>query len=140
MSVIDKLRKDADAARQKLWEAEAVARDRANAALVGKCFRYRNSYSCPTKPEDYWFMYVKVIAAKDGQVSVFQFQTDKDGKFSIDPINRYCSLNENYRPITEKQFAAAWVSQNNDVRVAAQAIGLQSKGHDDEVHADMAER
>jgi hypothetical protein len=25
--------------------------------LVGKCFRYQNSYSCPKTPKDYWWMY-----------------------------------------------------------------------------------
>lgn len=62
------------------------ARDAAeSAALVGKMYRYRNSYSCPEDEADYWQLYTKVLSSNDhGSLSVLNFQTDKDGRAEIE--------------------------------------------------------
>ena len=72
--------------RQSLIEAEYPK----FASLIGKCFKRRDSYSCPKKPSDYWFSYSKIISItqNDKVLSsciVVTFQTDKDGVFKINP-------------------------------------------------------
>jgi len=55
-------------------------------ALVGRCFRYKNSYSCPEKPSDYWWLYKRVLGVKTGryeEVFIEQFETDKNGETTI---------------------------------------------------------
>lgn len=52
--------------------------------LVGKCFKYRNSYSCPEKPSDYWWLYRHVIGVTtDSNLMVHQFQTDTYGELTV---------------------------------------------------------
>ena len=43
---------------------------------VGKYFKYRTNYSCPEKPEDYWWVYVYPHTIENGQVIAFVFDTD----------------------------------------------------------------
>lgn len=73
-------------------------------AHIGKCFRYRNSYSMPNKPSDYWFIYFRVIGtAQYGNALCFRFQTDKYGEFILHP--KYATgLNHLGQEISEKQF------------------------------------
>ena len=56
-------------------------------AIVGKCFRLRNCYSCPEKASDYWwtYYYVTGIAGREW-VWVVTFQTDKDGVFGMETL------------------------------------------------------
>jgi hypothetical protein len=46
--------------------------------LVGRYFKYAdNSYSCPSKPEDYWDVFYHVIGlGDDGWLVVSKFETD----------------------------------------------------------------
>ncbi|RHH20501.1 hypothetical protein [Bacteroides eggerthii] len=81
--------------RQSLIEAEYPK----FASLIGKCFKRRDSYSCPKKPSDYWFSYSKIISITPNDIYmggmkndkvlssciVVTFQTDKDGVFKISP-------------------------------------------------------
>lgn len=54
-------------------------------ALAGKCFRYRNSYSCPEKPSDYWYIYRRVVGHTDYSVTTFDVQRDSYGLIKIEP-------------------------------------------------------
>lgn len=54
-------------------------------SMVGTHWRYRNSYSCPKGPEDYWFVYRRIDSLnKSGEVTYSEFQCDKDGKVSLE--------------------------------------------------------
>lgn len=67
--------------------------------LIGKCFKYKNSYSCPKKPSDYWYMYSKIVSITPNDIYiggisnnevlsrciVVTFQTDKYGVININP-------------------------------------------------------
>ncbi len=105
---LDELRKKAWAARDELAEAEQKIKDRDNKKLVGKCFVARNCCSCPEGPQDYWPLYGKVLAADAGQVIMFEFQKDKDGRYEIEPHVRRGSLFGGYREIPPEDFNAAW--------------------------------
>jgi len=100
-----------EAARLVLYRLEDEERTRKHGALVGRFFRYRNCYSCPEKESDYWWLYVAVTAMDEhGSLRVLKFQTDKEGKVSIEP--RTFAMGElftdgKYIEITEADFIAA---------------------------------
>lgn len=73
-------------AREELSGQEVAEARAVNAALVGKCFAYRNCYSCPQGSEDYWTMYARVEGLDEyGNLVILKFQTDKNGLFDLDP-------------------------------------------------------
>ncbi len=66
--------------RHELDKIARKKRQDENTAYVGKCFRYRNSYSCPESEADYWWLYAMVTGLSDsGQPVGISFQTDKNG-------------------------------------------------------------
>lgn len=80
------------------------------AAVVGKCFKYRNCYSCPSKASDYWWMYIKVTGATHWP-QTFEFQTDKYGHLTVKTDKMAIVVGKEgngYTPITVKEFNAAW--------------------------------
>ena len=99
-------------ARRKLGDIEYREAKERVAPLDGKCFRYRNNYSVPQKPSDYWWLYVKIIGTKGASAVTFEFQTDKYGKLSIEPhqqhYNRFPSDDRGYQPISAAEFKRAW--------------------------------
>ena len=71
----------------------------------GKTYKYRNCYSCPESPSDYWWLYLKVIKVVDLSYCIaIKLQMDKYGFVSIEergclplPIDgsyRECSISE----------------------------------------------
>ncbi len=79
-----------------------------NAALVGKTFKYRNNYSCPKKPSDYWYLYVKVTGMnRDGSLKLFTFETDKYRHIVIGVDRHMYGLDESYKPISAAEYRKA---------------------------------
>lgn len=79
-------------------------------ALVGKCFKYRNSYSCPEKPSDYWWMWAKVAGEESGGIALVSSERDKNGDIRI--RREWHSLwkgelDSNYQPVTTKEYDRA---------------------------------
>lgn len=103
----ESLRKQAAVIRDKITRIEDKRRFEESVALQGKCFRYRNSYSCPKDDSERWWLYQRVLrVTKDGWLVVFRFQTDQYGKTEIEPEHR--SMSSLGEPITAKQFQYAW--------------------------------
>jgi hypothetical protein len=75
-------------------------------ALVGKCFKYRNCYSCPKGPSDYWWLYVKVVRVGDYWPVSIEFQTDRDGSITIKQND--CFMRHEHTEIPAREFNAAW--------------------------------
>lgn len=86
--------------RDEKVEAESLA-------FVGKCFKYRNCYSCPKEPSDYWWMYTKVVSVGEYWPVAFEFQTDRDGRITVEKKECFHRL-DGYDEITAKEFNAAW--------------------------------
>lgn len=111
------LRFHANLLREQIAEIEAKERAVESRKLVGKCFIYKNCYSCPNGPEDYWNMYQRVVrVTHDGNIQVFSFQADKDGAISVETRIRMAGgfLGE---PISTAKFRAAWKAMQK--RIAA---------------------
>jgi hypothetical protein len=74
-----------------------------NKGLVGKCYRYKNCYSCPESEADYWWLYVKVLEiAPDGYVKAVLFQIDKEGMANVK--HKLESNMDRYDLITKKKY------------------------------------
>lgn len=107
---------------------EKATRERMNAAnrLVGKCFKYRNCYSCPEKDSDYWWLYVRVLSVDtDGYTSGVSFQTDSRGACEIKPeVSTWIVKNSSYKPISYAEWKGALDEFHARVRtLAAMKIG-----------------
>lgn len=100
--------------KDRLEDAERIADAD---ALIGRCFKYRNSYSCPSKPSDYWWLYAKIVGRdRRGMVTVVTAERDRDGQPRLhrDTWNyphsfvRKDGLATGYVPITEAEFTRGW--------------------------------
>ena|ERR1700728_1930252 len=105
----EKAEAEARRANQRLHAIRDAERREENKGLVGKTFRWRNCYSCPEKPSDYWWLYAKVQSMDGaGMLTAFTFQIDKYGQHEM-KINRYSfNMGGGYRPIPAVQFNKAW--------------------------------
>jgi hypothetical protein len=100
-------------ARAELDEIVEKERRVKGQALVGKCYRYRNSYSCPQKESDYWWLYMIVLGVTDGALICFKFQRDSEQKIEIEPDTRVPlsiegELSDSYEEIERGLFSVAW--------------------------------
>jgi hypothetical protein len=105
---IERLEHNARVATAALSRAKQRVHDAENQAVVGKCFKYRNSYSCHEKPSDYFWLYLKVVKAAGGRLETFTFQTDNRGRFEVETRSNLYHINEGYREISGKEFQSAW--------------------------------
>lgn len=84
---------------------------------IGKCFKYRNSYSCPEGPEDYWWLYFYITHVEDGYAMAIRFQVDKHGRIIIERDGLFpMSLNfTEYREIPLSELRDAWRMMLRDI-------------------------
>lgn len=87
----------------RIKDAEEKAK---SVALVGRCFKYRNCYSCP-KPDEYWWLYIKVTGMGEYWPVAFEFQTDKDGMLTVKQKECFSRM-EGHNEIPASEFNAAW--------------------------------
>jgi len=76
-------------------------------ALVGKCFKYRNCYSCPVGPKDYWVDYTKVVGVDGSSFVVVSVQKDKYGAVRIEERSSPGfdgKMMDGYVPITNREY------------------------------------
>ena len=100
------LRATANKALAEICEIEHAEKRVRNQSLVGRCFAFRNCFSCPEGPEDYWTLWQKVVAIDEsGEPVVFRFQTDKHGRIEIEQRNCLGHMGDE---TTEEAFLEAW--------------------------------
>ena len=73
-------------------------------ALVGKHFKYHNSYSSD-RPQ--WWLYAKVIRVGEFHPVAFVFQTDCDGRSEV-KTKEWFTASHGYIEIAAKEFNAEW--------------------------------
>lgn len=83
------LREQARTIGEKISRIEDASRYQENKELEEKAFKYRNNYSSPEKPSDYWWMYLKVLKVTKDYIDTHEFQTDKYGQITIDLRKRH---------------------------------------------------
>lgn len=92
--------------RNEVADIEAPYEQQRAANYVGMCLRTRNNYSCPEKPSDYWWLYVKVLRADEhGALRCLRFEVDKDGAVRVEPNDFFMVQTlESYEPISPDEF------------------------------------
>lgn len=106
----DELKSAIEKARSELREIEETENMKASKALVGKFFKYRNSYSCP-KPNEYWWLYTTVTGVtEEGNPLAWNFQKDIYGKVEVESDMFRPSLSSGYTEISAQEFWKAYDS------------------------------
>ncbi len=97
-------------ARAELDEIRFKEEKAVSANLVGKCFKYRNYYSCPENEGDYWWEYAKIMGYDGGYLDAIIFTLGIDQiEFKVSSAvlsNSLCGWIE----ITQEEFNEAWRS------------------------------
>lgn len=70
--------------------------------FVGKYFKFRNNYSCPQLPEDYWWEYLYVKKIENGELIVSEISKDSKGIISIE-MNKW-SMFLNWIECSKEEF------------------------------------
>lgn len=109
---IAKLKKTVQAgykARNELDDLESRNKDKQNKKLIGKCYRYRNSYSSG----DSWWLYAKITGVKDGWLNGWKFEKTTADRIEIwdTTIHRV----DEYQEITKEEFNQAWNELLNEL-------------------------
>lgn len=111
---------------QEIYDIETDEEIKKNQEFVGKYFKYRNSYSCPRSPEDYWWMYARVDRLNKSGIPVgVTFQTDSDGKIEIETSNLRVDMY--WTKITSTEFAEAWIDAMDLLRITFKVNGMVSR-------------
>lgn len=95
----------------ELRDREEAALKEQGQPLVGKCYRYRNCYSCPQTEKDYWWLYKRVVSVEGSSLHTFSFETDRNGDIRIqhDEFGHTMQfLNNMYEEIPAKTFNREW--------------------------------
>lgn len=77
-----------------------------NLKLIGKCYKFRNSYSQSEK----WWLYIKIVGIeKDGDLIIHKFQKDNYGRIEIESETTWSDFegDNDYIPISEKEYKKA---------------------------------
>lgn len=103
------------AARNELDERKDAEAEKRNAALIGKCHRYRNSYGGDS---EHWWIYRRVIGVNGIWLKTFQFQTDIRGQVRIDTKEESHSDMTEWKEITDAEFSYAFNEMMRKVSAA----------------------
>ena len=79
------LEKQMYAIRKELSAIEEADNEARFSGLIGRCFSYRNCYSCPKTDKDYWLTYCRVNSISGSYANVMEFQIDSTGRITMEP-------------------------------------------------------
>lgn len=75
--------------------------------LIGRCFKYHNSYSCPKSDDDKWWIYQRITGVDSGRLHATSFQIDINGKIEIEASDIFNSVS-GWQEISESEYQNAW--------------------------------
>lgn len=108
MESLEALQEQARSLAEMIGGIEDAKRRDANGKKVGRYFKTRNSYSCPEKPSDYWWVYAKVTKMDDaGFLYTTEFQIDKNGDINI-RFGHYSYHMQGWTEIKRSEVVNAW--------------------------------
>jgi hypothetical protein len=97
--------------------------------LIGKCFKFRNSYSCPDGDKDKWWYYIRVIDAQEGRCICVSHEIDKNGDVSVkkgshatQTFDKSTGIQASYIPVGLSEYLDAFnlaVARTEDLRKVA---------------------
>jgi len=90
----------------RIWEIKREENNERNQKLIGKCYRYRNSFG---NENEGWWLYIRVLEIEDGNLIVHRFQTDRNGRIEIEPRRvEWDSVGSTYEEVSKEDFWVAW--------------------------------
>lgn len=100
----DELRLIINTARAELDAIESKEALATNRALLGKCFKYRNTYG--GDGSESWWMYSVVVAVNGDGITLFNFQRDTSGRVFVEQERGF--ILGNHEPISFAELKHAW--------------------------------
>jgi len=94
-----------------VWKEQEKKQTAEAKKLIGKCFKFRNSYSCPEGDKDKWWFYRRVVSAANGCTITIEHEVDKDGNLSIKKGKQspqFFGMDSGYIPITADEYKDAF--------------------------------
>jgi hypothetical protein len=120
---LEKRMADGYAARNELDARKDSKLNKANAALVGTCQKFHNSYG----DGDKWWLYRRILSVDGMWCNAFRFQLTSNGKIDID--TKYAdSLSTGWLPCSESEYNSAWEALEDAMYSAAQKRSQSSDG------------
>ena len=86
---------------------EREEKERETKGLIGRCFKYHNSYSCPKSDADKWWIYRRITGVDGGSLHSTSFQIDIDGKIEIEVTDTFNSVT-GWQEVSESEYQNAW--------------------------------
>ena len=100
-----KLKDIVSQARKELDKIESARARSENRKLVGKCFKYRNCYSCPQTVNDYWWLYIRVTKGGSSPECT-EFQHTSMNRYEV-RINHFFHMSERHIEISYDAYLSA---------------------------------
>ena len=94
-------------ARDIIQDREAIERAKGLKQYLGKYFKYRNSYSCPEKLTDYWWLYYHAYEIKNNHLCFRSFEKDSRGKTLLNDSDEWSCIVSAMIEITKEEFDTA---------------------------------
>ena len=115
MSELEDLRIQVKPLVARINEIEREQKTKEITAKLGKCYRYRNCYSCPKTDADYWWLYKRVTHINGGCLAGFSFEIDRKGKLEVDADSYVSHSLSGYEEISLTEFMQAWADFKNQI-------------------------
>ena len=105
MTNLKELQKQSIEIQNKIYDIENAERDKRNANMPGRCFKYINGYSNDRR----WPYYVKIIRIEDGNLISIGVQHTSMDEVQFD-LNKshFNGMNSGWNEIPPTEFDAAW--------------------------------
>jgi hypothetical protein len=116
MSREDELQEIISKASDELREIRRAEATEQNAPLVGRCYKFRNSYGGGSEK---WWLYKRVLSVEGSYGTGWNFQQDCNGKIEIDFDEGWMPLPVSGQEISEEEFMAAWVDLQEKIDAGA---------------------
>ena len=100
-SIIDPLLDELSAIQEEKKRKEELS-------LLGKCFKFHNSYHSLETDSDPWWVYRKITGFNDGSLSSTSFQIDPEGNVDVRFDERLFSITPKWQEISEAEYQSAW--------------------------------
>jgi hypothetical protein len=118
MNRLDELRKQSYKIQREITELLEAERMENGKHLIGRYFKFINSYSMPQTPEDYWWLYAHVYKQENSNLISYEFEKDSDGKVRINPDKiTLAPVLETWVEITEDEFREAFNKLMNELKI-----------------------
>lgn len=99
----EEIAKQSKALSNERYRRDKAIRHAENLPLLGKCFKYRNSYGSGSKG---WWLYKKVISVNGNELKAFQFESMADGRLQC--CSDFSYGVEGYTEIPRAEYDKAW--------------------------------